>query len=120
MSDNTTWLVQLTSPPDDIKQLELGLDCILACGAFGQSVSVVLCDGAVSLLENDRETSSHERDIARELHTLPLYDINHLYILDAQTHASTTHNIPVDLRVEYMDHGQFHALLRGAKHILTF
>ena len=119
MSDKTTWLVQLTSPPDDIKQLELGLDCILACGAFGQSVTVVLCDGAVSLLENDRETSAHERDIARELHTLPLYDINHLYILDDQANAAT-HNIPVDLRVEYIDHRQFHALLSGAKHVLTF
>ena len=119
MSDKTIWLVQLTSPPDDIKQLELGLDCILACGAFGQSVTVVLCDGAVSLLESDRESSAHERDIARELHTLPLYDINHLYILDAQPNAST-HNVPVDLRVEYIDHGQFHALLTHAKHVLTF
>ena len=119
MSDKTIWLVQLTSPPDDIKQLELGLDCILACGAFGQSVTVVLCDGAVSLLESDRESSAHERDIARELHTLPLYDINHLYILDAQPNAST-HNISVDLRVEYIDHGQFQALLSGAKHVLTF
>ena len=119
MSDNTTWLVQLTSPPDDIKQLELGLDCILACGAFGQSVTVVLCDGAVSLLESDRESSAHERDIARELQTLPLYDINHLYILDAQPNAST-HNNPVDLCLEYIDHGQFHALLSGAKHVLTF
>jgi sulfur relay (sulfurtransferase) DsrF/TusC family protein len=119
VSDKTIWLVQLTSPPDDIKQLELGLDCILACGAFGQSVTVVLCDGAVSLLESDRESSAHERDIARELQTLPLYDINHLYILDAQPNAST-HNIPVDLRVEYIDHGQFHALLTHAKHVLTF
>jgi len=119
VSDKTIWLVQLTSPPDDIKQLELGLDCILACGAFGQSVTVVLCDGAVSLLESDRESSAHERDIARELHTLPLYDINHLYILDDQTSAAT-HNNPVDLRLEYIDHGQFHALLSGAKHVLTF
>ncbi|MEL0193154.1 MAG: hypothetical protein VW865_12765, partial [Halieaceae bacterium] len=61
----------------------------------------------------------HERDIARELHTLPLYDINHLYILDAQSNASV-HSSPVDLRVEYIDHGQFHALLSGAKHVLTF
>ena len=119
MSDKTIWLVQLTSPPDGSKQLELGLDCILACGVFGQSVTVVLCDGAVSLLESDRESSAHERDIARELHTLPLYDINHLYILDAQPNAST-HNVPVDLRVEYIDHGQFHALLTHAKHVLTF
>ena len=119
MPDKTTWLVQLTSPPDDIKQLELGLDCILACGAFGQSVSVVLCDEAVSLLETDAETSAYERDIARELHTLSLYDINHLYILDAQSNASV-HSSPVDLRVEYIDHGKFHALLNGAKHVLTF
>lgn len=119
MPDKTTWLVQLTSSPDDIKQLELGLDCILACGAFGQSVSVVLCDEAVSLLKTDAETSAYERDIARELHTLPLYDINHLYILDAQSNASV-HSSPVDLRVEYIDHGQFHALLSGAKHVLTF
>lgn len=119
MPDKTTWLVQLTSPPDDIKQLELGLDCILACGAFGQSVSVVLCDEAVSLLETDAETSAYERDIARELHTLPLYDINHLYILDAQSNASV-HSSPVDLRMEYIDHGKFHALLSGAKHVLTF
>ena len=119
MPDKTTWLVQLTSPPNDIKQLELGLDCILACGAFGQSVSVVLCDEAVSLLETDAETSAYERDIARELHTLPLYDINHLYILDAQSNASV-HSSPVDLRMEYIDHGKFHALLSGAKHVLTF
>ena len=99
--------------------LGLGLDCILACGAFGQSVSVVLRDGAMALLDKNPASLDVDRDISRELHTLPLYDIDCLYIVDDGANACAD-DIPEDLQVYYIDHGQFHELLSNARHVLSF
>ena len=99
--------------------LGLGLDCILACGAFGQSVSVVLRDGAMALLEKNSDSPDVDRNISRELHTLPLYDIDCLYIVDNDTNACAD-DIPEDLEVHYINHEQFHELLSNAKHVLSF
>lgn len=99
--------------------LGLGLDCILACGAFGQSVSVVLRDGAIALLGKNSDSLDVDRDISRELHTLPLHDIDCLYIVDDDTNACTD-NIPEDLEVHYINHEQFYELLSNARHVLSF
>ena len=99
--------------------LGLGLDCILACGAFGQSVSVVLRDGAMALLDKNPASLDVDRDISRELHTLPLYDIRCLYIVDNGTNACAD-DIPEDLKVHYINHEQFHELLSNARHVLSF
>ena len=99
--------------------LGLGFDCILACGAFGQSVSVVLRDGAMALLDKNSASVDVDRDISRELHTLPLYDIDCLYIVDDGTNACAG-DIPEDLKVHYINHEQFRELLSNARHVLSF
>lgn len=119
MPNHTTWLVQLSSSPAESVTLGLGLDCILACGAFGQSVSVVLRDGAIALLDTTSDSVDAGRDISRELHTLPLYDIDCVYIVDDDS-SSCPGNMPEDLRVHHIDHRQFHELLSTARHVLSF
>jgi sulfur relay (sulfurtransferase) DsrF/TusC family protein len=117
--NHTTWLVQLSSPPAESVMLGLGFDCILACGAFGQSVSVVLRDGAIALLDKNSDSLDVDRDISRELHTLPLYDIACLYIVDDDTNFCTV-DIPEDLEIHCINHEQFHELLSNARHVLSF
>lgn len=67
-----------------------GLDCVLACGAFEQSISVVFEGDALAwlrapinanpLIMNGKKL---ERDPIKLLRSLPLYDITEIFVLDA-------------------------------------
>ena len=68
-----------------------GLDCVLACGAFEQSVSVVFEGDALAWLSAPSD-SDHvavgserlERDPIKLLRSLPLYDIAEIFVLEAE------------------------------------
>jgi len=87
----TTWLVRVSAGPSDLTKLFQGLDCVLACGAFEQSVSVVAVAvdktwlTAPSNSEDVTLVSERlERDPIKLLRSLPLYDIAEIFVLDAE------------------------------------
>lgn len=68
-----------------------GLDCVLACGAFEQSVSVVFEGDALAWLSAPSDSDyvavgseRLERDPIKLLRSLPLYDIAEIFVLDAE------------------------------------
>lgn len=58
-----------------------GLDTALACGAFEQDVSVLfLGDGVLQLQQHQDGHEVGRKDIARQLASLPLYDVDKLFV----------------------------------------
>ncbi len=81
----TTWLIRLTSAPNFSSRALQGIDTVLACGAFGQSVTVVIEGEALELLRENLGAAPGERNLYRQIESLPLYDIDTLYVV---THGS--------------------------------
>lgn len=121
MSKPTTWLVQLTHGLEGSDILALGLDCILACGAFGQSVSVVLRHSAASLVHEKAYDQTADRNFFRELHSLPLYEIDRIFVL-AEDVATDTPKIEQleDLAIDYISHKDLHLMISSSKHVVSF
>ena len=53
----------------------MGIDATLACGAFGQSVALVLEGPGVELLSPPKEPVDGGRNLFKLIASLPLYDI---------------------------------------------
>ena len=121
MSKPTTWLVQLTHGLEGSDILALGLDCILACGAFGQSVSVVLRHSAASLVHEKAYDRTAGRNFFRELHSLPLYEIDRIFVL-AEDVATDTPKIEQleDLAIDYISHKDLQLMISSSKHVVSF
>lgn len=121
MSKPTTWLVQLTHGLEASDTLALGLDCILACGAFGQSVSVVLRHNAASLVHEKASDQTTGRNFFRELHSLPLYEIDRIFVLteDVATNTPKIKQLE-DLAIDYITHKDLRLMISGSKHVVSF
>jgi sulfur relay (sulfurtransferase) DsrF/TusC family protein len=121
VSKPTTWLVQLTHGREASDTLALGLDCILACGAFGQSVSVVLRHNAASLVHEKASDQAAGRNFFRELHSLPLYEIDRIFVL-AEDVAADTPKIKQleDLTIDYITHKDLRLMISDSKHVVSF
>ena len=97
------------------------VDVALASAAFSQAVDLLfLGDGVLQLLPHQDSRRFGIKNIARQLSSLPLYDINSVYV-DAE--AITRYNIdltkaPVDARA--LNQTELHQLMVGYDHLIGF
>lgn len=126
LSEQATWLIRLSRAPYYDEQLTQGLDVALACGAFGQSVVVVLEGLAVGVLKANQLAPTGEANLFKQLSAMPLYDIERIYCLAndddndvTEFDASHTHAME-GLAIETITTERWYQLVANAKHVLNF
>ncbi len=122
-SEQVTWLIRLSAAPYYNEQLNHGLNVALACGAFGQSVVVVLEDLAVNALNPEQLAPKGEGNIFKQLTAMPLYDIETLYLLvddDDRSPCGSKPQAIEDLNIETINVARWGELVANAKHVLSF
>lgn len=98
-----------------------GLDTALACGAFDQDVAVLfLGDGVLQLQQDQEGHKIGRKDIARQLASLPLYDVDKLYVdaLSAARFGLALNDHP--LTTTPLSATQIRELMNEFNHILSF
>jgi tRNA 2-thiouridine synthesizing protein C len=98
-----------------------GLDMALACGAFEQDVTVLFMgDGVLQLQQGQEAHQIGRKDIARQLASLSLYDVENLFV-DAQ--SADRYGITLDdhpLATTLLSAPQIRELMNECDHILGF
>lgn len=116
-----TVLLVLRHSPYGSGLAKAALDAALASAAFDQSVDLLFMGDAVLQLQPDQD--SHPlgiKTIGRQLASLPLYDINHVYV-DAQ--AAARYNMDLSkapLQTRPLGGHDMHQLMVGYDHLLGF
>lgn len=120
-SGKKTVLIVLRHSPYGSSLAKASLDVALATAAFEQSVDLLfLGDGVLQLLPNQDSHSLGLKNVGRQLASLPLYDINCVYV-DAEAAARYNLDVseaPVEARV--LDQNEMHQLMVGYDHLLGF
>jgi tRNA 2-thiouridine synthesizing protein C len=116
-----TMLIVLRHSPYGSSLAKASLDVALATAAFGQVVDLLfLGDGVLQLLPGRDSHRLGIKNIGRQLSSLPLYDINCVYV-DAEAVARYNMDLskaPVDTRA--LDPRELHQLMVGYDHLLGF
>jgi len=97
----------------------MGIDAILACGAYGQSVTVVIEPGAMGLLQQNQVAPEGERNWFKQIQSLPLYDIERLYLVDDGSTVLPAVSVD-DLSIEVINFQALAPLMQQATHVLSF
>ena len=102
-----------------------GLDCVLACGAFEQSIAVVFEGDALAWLRAPIDANQLiingkklERDPIKLLRSLPLYDITEIFVLDAYK-APLRADLD-ELTLSPIGYGDFQTLVTNSQFTLGF
>ena len=120
-SGNKTVLLVLRHSPYGSSLAKAAVDVALATAAFSQAVDLLfLGDGVLQLLPGQDSRALGMKNVGRQLASLPLYDINHVYV-DAQ--AVTRYNMdlsraPIETRA--LEQEEIHRLMVGYNHLLGF
>ena len=118
---NKTVLLVLRHSPYGSSLAKASADVALATAAFSQAIDLLfLGDGVLQLLPDQDSQMLEIKNIGRQLASLPLYDINSVYV-DAEAverYNIDLSNIPVATRV--LDQGELHLLMVGYDHLLGF
>lgn len=112
----------MSTPPYFSTRAIAGIDAALACGAFGQPVSLVLQGWGVEHLRASQSAPRGVRNIYRQLCSLPLYEIDEIFFLaDASDEHVFANNAALeDLRVTAIDRQQLSEKIAQATHVLSF
>ena len=89
----------------------------MAAGAFGQNASVVFTSEGCQYLNQDLSPPVDRTDLRKLLESLPLYDIDHLYVSSNEPIANS--NVG-DLPVTYLEPSDIASLISNASHVVTF
>ena len=89
----------------------------MAAGAFGQKASVLFTGAGCQYLNQDISPPADQADLRKLLKSLPLYDIDHLYVSSSEPIADTT---VVDLPVTCLEPSDIASLISNASHVVTF
>ena len=114
-------LLVLTHSPYGSSLASASLDVALANAAFEQPVDLLfLGDGVLQLHPDQDGLPLGIKNRGRQLASLPLYDINSVYV-DAE--ASARYNLDLDrapLDTQTVDPKQIHELMVAYNHLLSF
>ena len=114
-------LLVLTHSPYGTSLARASLDVALANAAFEQSVDLLFLGDGVLQLQPDQDGGPLGiKTRGRQLASLPLYDINSVYV-DAE--ASTRYNLDLaraPLDTQTVDPRQIHELMVAYNHLLSF
>ena len=89
----------------------------MAAGAFGQKASVLFTGEGCQYLNQDLSPPVDQTDLRKLLKSLPLYDIDHLYVSSNEPIANT--NVG-DLPVTCLAQADIASLINNAAHVVTF
>ena len=89
----------------------------MAAGAFGQKASVLFTGEGCQYLNQNLLPPVDQTDLRKLLKSLPLYDIDHLYVNSNEPIANS--NIG-DLPVAYLEPSDIASLISNASHVVTF
>ena len=117
--DNTrAWLFIVGSSPYAHElPSDPAIDATMAAGAFGQSASVLFTGDGCQYLNQGISPPGEQADLRKLLKSLPLYDINHLYVSSNEPTVSI--NVG-DLPVTCLDPADIATLVSNAAHVVTF
>jgi tRNA 2-thiouridine synthesizing protein C len=118
---NKSVLIVLRHSPYGSSLARASLDVALAGAAFEQPVDLLfLGDGVLQLQNGQNSQSLGIKNRERQLASLPLYDINHVYV-DAE--ASTRYNLDLasaPLTTRALAPDEIHPLMVAYTHLLGF
>lgn len=118
MGKTSTWLFIIGSSPYAHElPSDPAIDVAMAAGAFGQNASVLFTGEGCQYLNQSISPPADQADLRKLLKSLPLYDIDHLYISSDGPIASTNFN---DLPVTCLDPTDIALLISNASHVVTF
>ena len=98
-----------------------GVDTALACGAFEQDAAVLfLGEGVLQLQQGQEAKQLGRRDIGKQLASLPMYDVDKLFVdaysADRFGVSSEQHPLPI----EPLSAAQIRELMNDYDHIVSF
>jgi tRNA 2-thiouridine synthesizing protein C len=118
-SEKKTILLVLRHSPYGSSLAKASVDVALATAAFSQAIDLLfLGDGVLQLMPDQDSRALGMKNVGRQLASLPLYDINHVYV-DAEAVARLSVDLsqaPLDTRA--LDKEQIHRLMAGYDHLL--
>ena len=118
MAKTSTWLFIIGSSPYTHElPSDPAIDATMAASAFGQKASVVFTGEGCQYLNQDLFPPVDQTDLRKLLKSLPLYDIDHLYVSSNEPIANT--NVG-DLTVTYLEPSAIASLISNASHVVTF
>ena len=118
MDKTNTWLFIIGSSPY-VHELpsDPAIDATMAAGAFGQNASVLFTGEGCHYLNQDISPPGDQADLRKLLKSLPLYDIDHLYVGSNEPIADTNF---VDLPLTCLEPSDIASLISNASHVVTF
>jgi sulfur relay (sulfurtransferase) DsrF/TusC family protein len=93
------------------------IDATMAAGAFGQTASVVFSGNGCQYLNQGISPPAEQTDLRRLLKSLPLYDIEDLYVSSDEPIANIDAG---DLPVTCLEPADIASLISNASHVVTF
>lgn len=118
MDKTSTWLFIVgRSPYTHGLASDPAIDATMASAAFGQTASVLFTGDGCQYLNQGTSPPAEQADLRKLLKSLPLYDIDHLYVSSDEAIA----NIDIgDLPVTCLKPTDITALISNASHVVTF
>ena len=118
MDKTSTWLFIIGSSPYAHElPSDPAIDATMAAGAFGQDALVLFAGEGCQYLNQDISPPVDQTDLRKLLRSLPLYDIDHLYVSSNEPIANS--NVG-DLPVTYLEPSDIVSLISSASHVVTF
>lgn len=118
MDKTRTWLFIIGSSPYAHELAsDPAIDATMAAGAFGQKASVLFTGEGCEYLNQDLSPPVDQTDLRKLLKSLPLYDIEHLYVRSGEPIATIDAG---DLPVTRLEPSDITSLISNASHVVTF
>ena len=118
--DKKTLTVIITHAPYQGSLARSGLDAALAAAAFDQPVQLVFSGhGVYNLLEQDTEAAG-TRNISKLIASLPLYDIEPLYVEAAALSQLGIATTALPAGIQVIDKCAISALIDHSDHVVNF
>ena len=118
MDRSSTWLFIIgSSPYTHGLPTDPAIDATMAAGAFGQTASVLFTGEGCQYLNQDIRPPAEQTDLRKLLKSLPLYDIEHLYVRSGEPIATVDAG---DLPVTRLEPSDIASLINNASHVVTF
>ena len=118
MANSASWLIVIASAPYQHRlDSDPAVDVVMATGAFGQQVSVLFMGEGRGYLDDGITPGDDQTDLRKLLKSLPLYDIDDVYVLAEQNADSkAAFTIPAEI----ISSDRATQLIAHADHVVSF
>ena len=118
MANSASWLLVIASAPYQHRlDSDPAVDLVMAAGAFGQQVSVLFMGEGRGYLDTEIMPGDDQTDLRKLLKSLPLYDIDDVYVL-AEQNADTKPVFTIPAEIISSDRAT--QLIAHADHVVSF